>query len=157
MNVEGTWAPQWQHLVDVFAANFNDGEQCAGLAIYHRGELAVHLWSGEYTNRLEGIAQEPWRETTLVNIFSAGKGLVALCILQLVAQGKLSLDTPISAYWPEFAQGDKAGISVRDVLCHRSGLSAFHQHLADDQIFDWPAMTAAVASANAYHPESVTY
>lgn len=146
MNIAGMWAPQWQPVVDAFAANFNAGEQGAGLALYHRGEMVVNIWAGERSNRLAGIANQPWAENTIVNIFSAGKGLVALCVLQLVAHAKLDLDKPIAHYWPEFAQGDKAAITTRDVLLHRSGLSAFHQHIADDQIFNWSAMTAAVAS-----------
>jgi CubicO group peptidase (beta-lactamase class C family) len=146
MNIQGMWAPQWQPVVDAFAANFNEGEQGAGVALYHGGELVVNIWAGERGNRLAGVANEQWAENTIVNIFSAGKGLVALCVLQLVAQGKLNLDSPIAAYWPEFAQGDKTGITVRDVLSHRSGLSAFHQHIPDDQIFNWEAMTASAAN-----------
>lgn len=145
-HVKGSWSPAWQPVVDAFAANFNDGEQGAGVALYHRGQQVVNIWAGERSNRLENIANQEWAENTIVNIFSAGKGLVALCVLQLVAQGKLDLDSPVAHYWPEFAQGDKAQITVRDVLSHRSGLSAFHQHIADDQIFNWDAMTAAVAS-----------
>ncbi len=146
MNINGTWSPQWQPVVDAFAANFTEGEQGAGVALYHAGECVVNIWAGERNNRLASIVNQPWDENTIVNIFSAGKGLVALCVLQLVAQRKLSLDSPIAHYWPEFTQGDKAQITVRDVLSHRSGLSAFHQHIADDQIFNWDAMTAAAAS-----------
>ena len=145
--VEGFCNSRWAGVADQFAELFTAyGEQGAGLALYHRSELVVNIWAGERSNRLARIANEPWADNTIVNIFSAGKGLVALCVLQLVAQGKLSVDSPIAHYWPEFAQGDKANIRVRDVLSHRSGLSAFHQHIADDQIFDWEAMTTAAAS-----------
>lgn len=146
MIIEGVWSPKWQPVVDAFVANFAEGEQGAGVALYYRGELVVNIWAGERSNRLASIANEPWEESTIVNIFSAGKGLVALCVLQLFAQSKLSLDLPMAHYWPEFAQGDKTKITVRDVLSHRSGLSAFHQHIADDQIFNWAAMTASAAS-----------
>ncbi|HOY22365.1 MAG TPA: serine hydrolase domain-containing protein [Cellvibrio sp.] len=145
--VKGFFNPRWAGVADQFAELFSTcGEQGAGVALYHCGELVVNIWAGERGNRLAGIANQPWNESTIVNIFSAGKGLVALCVLQLVAQGKLELDSPIAAFWPEFAQGDKAKITVRDVLSHRSGLSAFHQHIADDQIFNWDAMTAAAAN-----------
>jgi CubicO group peptidase (beta-lactamase class C family) len=66
--------------------------------------------------------------------------------LQLVAQGKLELDKPVADYWPEFAQAGKPQIPVRQLLCHRSGLSAFHQHIPNEQIFDWQAMTTAAAA-----------
>ena len=150
LDIKGKWAPQWQPVVDAFEANFSEGEQGAGVALYHRGELVVNIWAGERSNRLAGISGQPWQENTIVNIFSAGKGLVALCVLQLVAQGKLNLKSPIADYWPEFAQGDKAKITVRDVLCHRAGLSAFHQHIADDQIFNWSKMTAAIATEHSW-------
>jgi len=144
LTIKGNWAPRWQPVVDAFSANFNDGEQGAGVALYYRGEMVVNIWAGERSNRLAEISTQPWNENTLVNIFSAGKGLVAVCVLQLVAQGKLKLDSSIADYWPEFAQGNKASITVRDVLCHRAGLSAFNQHIADDAIFNWDAMTKAV-------------
>ena len=142
--INGNCAPQWQPVLDAFAANFREGEQGAGVALYYRGELVVNIWAGEKSNRLAGISNQPWVENTIVNIFSAGKGLVALCVLQLVAQGKINLNSPVADYWPEFAQGDKAEITVRDVLCHRAGLSAFNQHISDDRIFNWNAMTASV-------------
>lgn len=152
IQVQGNWAPQWQPVVDAFAANFGAGdqrglgEQGAGVALYHKGELVLHAWAGDRNNRLAGISNEPWQSDTLVNVFSSGKGLVATCVLQLVAQGSLELDAPIAHYWPEFAWDGKEDITVRQILCHRSGLSAFNQRIADDQIFDWAAMTAAAAS-----------
>lgn len=146
MNINGTWAPHWQPVVEAFAANFNEGEQGAGVALFQAGECVVNIWAGERSNRLAGIVNQPWNDHTLVNIFSAGKGLVALCVLQLVAQGKLNLDTSVARYWPEFAQGGKEVITVRDLLSHRGGMSAFHQHIADNHIFDWNTMTATAAS-----------
>lgn len=146
MQIQGQWLDPWQPLVDAFAANFTQGEEGAGLALVHRGELVVNIWAGQRSNKLAGINAEAWTDETLVNIFSAGKGLVAICILQLVAQGKLALDAPIADYWPEFAQAGKATITLRQLLSHRSGLSAFHQHIANEQIFDWPQMIQAAES-----------
>ena len=145
--VKGFWAPQWAPVVTAFAENFAAaGEQGAALALHHRGQMALNIWAGDYSNRLAHIENEPWSEQTCVNIFSASKGLVALCALRLVAQGRLDLDRPVADYWPEFAQAGKASIRVRDVLCHRSGLSAFHQHIGEASIFDWATMTQAVAT-----------
>lgn len=146
MQINGQWSPRWQPLVDAFAANFSQGEEGAGVALYHRGELVVNLWAGVRSNKLAGIEREPWCEDTLVNVFSSGKGLVALCVLQLVAEGKLVLEQPVVELWPEFAQAGKGDITLRQLLCHRSGLSAFHAHIANGQIFDWDAISSAVAA-----------
>lgn len=146
MQIQGQWSESWQPVVDAFAANFSQGEEGAGLALVHRGEVVVNIWAGQRSNKLAGISAQPWAEDTLVNIFSAGKGLVALCVLQLVAQGKLALDAPIADYWPEFSQAGKEAITLRQILSHRSGLSAFHQHIANEHIFDWEQMAQAIAA-----------
>ena len=142
MNIQGHWAPEWQPLVNAFAANFMQGEEGAGVALYHRGSLVVNVWAGQSNNRLATLTNELWTEDTLVNVFSSGKGLVALCILQLVSQGKLELDASIARYWPEFLQ---TSITLRQVLCHRSGLSAFHPVVSGEQIFDWTQITQIIA------------
>ncbi|MES2674164.1 MAG: serine hydrolase domain-containing protein [Pseudomonadota bacterium] len=167
--IKGFWSERWAPVVEVFAANFaSSGEQGAGLALFHRGELVVNAWGGYYNNRLAQLTNEPWSEQTCVNIFSAGKGLVALCVLRLVAEGRLDLDKPVALYWPEFcgrkfcgrefagkdvageqyadAMANKAEITVRQVLCHRSGLSAFHPQMRHEDIFNWDAMTQATAA-----------
>jgi CubicO group peptidase (beta-lactamase class C family) len=146
MTVNGQWAPQWQPLIDAFAANFAHGEEGAGISLVHRGELVVNAWAGQRSNKLAGLERVEWSEDTLVNIFSAGKGLVSLCVLQLLADGKLHLDEPVAAIWPEFAQAGKEAITLRQLLCHRAGLSAFHQHIGNEQIFDWAAITQAAAA-----------
>lgn len=152
MRINGQWLPQWQPLIDTFAANFSQGDEGAGLALVHRGELVVNIWAGQRSNKLVGIERVDWSEDTLVNIFSAGKGLVALCVLQLVAEGKLKLDEPVASIWPDFRhvykeeQSDKSLITLRQLLCHRAGLSAFHQHIPNEQIFNWELMTQAAAA-----------
>lgn len=146
IQINGQWLPQWQALADAFAANFSQGEEGAGLALVHRGELVVNVWAGQRSNKLAGLERVDWSEDTLVNIFSAGKGLVALCVLQLVAEGKLQLDEPVASIWPEFADADKGAITLRQLLCHRAGLSAFHQHIPNEQIFNWDLMTQAAAA-----------
>ena len=146
MTINGQWLPQWQPLTDAFAANFAQGEEGAGLALMHRGELVVNVWAGQRSNKLANLTQVDWSDDTLVNIFSAGKGLVALCVLRLVADGKLQLDEPVATLWPEFAQAGKGAITVRQLLCHRAGISAFHQHIANEQIFDWSLITQMAAA-----------
>ena len=52
-------------------------------------------------------------------IFSCTKGLVAILIGELVRKGRLDLDAPASAYWPEFAARGKDSIPVRWLLSHQ--------------------------------------
>lgn len=147
VSVQGQWEHGWEPLLEAFAANFAEtGEQGAALCIYRAGESVVNIWAGVRDNAGAGVVAAPWQEDTCVNIFSAGKGLVAVCVLQLVAQGKLELDKPVATYWPEFAQAGKEVITVRQIMCHRSGLSAFHKLLGQADIFDWNGIIQQIAA-----------
>ncbi len=62
---------------------------------------------------------------------SVSKSFTAICIMQLVEQGKIKLDAPLSAYLPDAPDGDR--ISVLQLLNHTSGLGE-HQNLTDYRI-----------------------
>lgn len=62
---------------------------------------------------------------TLYDLASLTKPLATTSlILELVEQQRLSLDTPVSAYLPEWRGDDRAAVTVRDLLEHACGLSA---------------------------------
>lgn len=58
---------------------------------------------------------------TPIAVASAAKWFTSALLLVLVDDGKLSLDEPISRRLPEFT-GDKASITLRELLNHTSGL-----------------------------------
>jgi CubicO group peptidase (beta-lactamase class C family) len=67
------------------------------------------------------------RRDTVFRCGSISKLFNAVAIMQLVEQGKLDLDAPISRYGPEFSlvvpfEGAPP-VTLRQVLCHRSGLT----------------------------------
>jgi uncharacterized protein YbbC (DUF1343 family) len=43
-------------------------------------------------------------------------------VMQLVEAGRLELDRPVAAYWPEFGAGGKDAITARQLLTHMAGL-----------------------------------
>ncbi len=43
-------------------------------------------------------------------------------LLQLVENGKVSLDDPVAKYWPEFKENGKAEVTLQHLLTHYSGL-----------------------------------
>jgi CubicO group peptidase (beta-lactamase class C family) len=77
---------------------------------------------------------------------SVGKGVAATCVHVLVDRGLVDLDAPVARYWPEFAANGKAGLLVRWVLDHRAGLPYLTDDLWPGAIYDWQAMTAALAA-----------
>ena len=81
-------------------------------------------------------------------IFSTSKPYVALLVHRLAERGLLSLDEPVAAYWPEFAQRDKGGITVRHVLQHRAGLPVARSVAGDAlAMTDWRRSVRALERA----------
>jgi len=65
----------------------------------------------------------PMRVDTIFDIASLTKVIATTpAVMQLVEEGKLRLEDPVSKYWPEFKTGGKEAITVQDLLTHYSGL-----------------------------------
>jgi len=69
---------------------------------------------------------------TKYRIGSISKMFTAVMIFQLIDEGKLSLDTKLSKYFPQMPEGDK--ISIANLLSHTSGLMDYVNDVADK---DW--------------------
>ena len=125
--ISGFVVPGFEAVKDVFIKNFEDhNELGAACCIYHRGKKVVDLWGG-IRNESTG---EPWKEDTMVIVFSTTKGLAGLAMALAHSQGLFDYDDRISKYWPEFAQKGKEKITIRQLLAHQAGLFAFDE-LAD--------------------------
>ncbi|MFD3945988.1 serine hydrolase domain-containing protein [Streptomyces sp. NPDC058579] len=70
-----------------------------------------------------------------VRIGSNTKTFVAVVVLQLVAEGKIGLETMVDTYLPNLIRGDGIDgrhIKVRQLLQHTSGLPNYSNYLGDD-------------------------
>ncbi|MEU7788421.1 serine hydrolase [Amycolatopsis sp. NPDC049159] len=68
--------------------------------------------------------QVPMKNDTIFDMASISKLFTSIAVLQLVERGQLTIDTPVSRFFPEFATGDKAAITVKMLLTHVSGFDA---------------------------------
>ncbi|MET8465308.1 serine hydrolase domain-containing protein [Micromonospora zamorensis] len=117
-------------------------ETGASLVIWYDGQPVVDLIGG--TRTAAGSDGEPWRPDTLVNVYSVGKPVAALCLLMLVDRGQVDLDAPVDRYWPEF----RTPATVRQVLSHTAGLPAFPVPRPATAIADWTLLTSDLAAAD---------
>ncbi|MFB9248386.1 serine hydrolase domain-containing protein [Sphaerisporangium melleum] len=128
-------------VADVFARNFTDfGELGAAVTVYAGGRPVVDLWGGVADPR----TGRPWERDTVVPVFSCTKGIVSICVHLLAQQGRLDLDAPVAAHWPEFARGGKDAITPRMVLTHRAGLPVLDRTLTFAEITEWTPVIRAV-------------
>ena len=73
----------------------------------------------------------------LFRIASHSKTFTATVIMQLVEQGVLRLDDPVSSYLSWLADGPLASVSLRELLSHSSGL------IRDGRTADWWQLSTA--------------
>jgi CubicO group peptidase (beta-lactamase class C family) len=116
------------------------------LVVYIDGKPVVDVWTGW----LDRAGQVPWTANTAAMVFSATKGVAATVVHRLVDRGLLDYDTPVAEYWPEFGANGKSGITVRDVLRHRSGLSHL-KGVTKDDLLDHLLMEERLAAAPVDH------
>jgi len=68
-------------------------------------------------------SREPMTVDTIFDLASLTKCIAtATSVMQLIEQGQVRLNSPVSTYLPEFAQNGKESITVRELLTHYSGL-----------------------------------
>lgn len=130
-------------LVDVFRRNMTSGQEIgAAVVVYRDGRKIADLWGG-YRN---GITKEPWQEDTLVNVFSTTKGVAALSVALAASRGLISYDAKVADYWPEFAQGGKDAITVRQLLSHQGGLAVIRPTLTLNELADPATLSEKLAA-----------
>ncbi|HUG63360.1 MAG TPA: serine hydrolase domain-containing protein [Methylomirabilota bacterium] len=131
--------PAFAAVADAFRENFaRRGEIGAALCVRHRGRTAVDLWGG-CRDRATGA---PWREDTVVPVFSTGKGMVAATAAVAVSRGWMDYDDPVAAHWPRFGDHGKAAVTVRHLLDHSAGLVLFGRRIGRGELADRAAMIA---------------
>jgi CubicO group peptidase (beta-lactamase class C family) len=145
--VEGAVAPGFEAVREAFWDNVSfRGDTGASCAVYVRGELVVDLWTST-------AEEQPWTPDMRTCVFSASKGVTTVCVLMAAERGLLSLDAPVTAYWPEFGASGKGRTTLRQLLAHRAGLVAPEIDLTVDDLRLWaPAADVLAAQAPAWAP-----
>ena len=143
MDIHGRCDQRFRPLSDQLRVNFERHRELgAGVAVTIDGEPVVDIWAGW----ADAAQTRPWQPDTLVDVFSVGKPMAVLCLLQLMEQGLIELDAPVARYWPEFAAAGKERVSVRMLLGHRAGLPAIRRELPPGAMYDWELMCAELAA-----------
>ncbi|WP_218021277.1 serine hydrolase domain-containing protein [Nocardia crassostreae] len=141
--VEGFVERGFEGLRDGFVRAHDDDEGAAQLCVYRGGRVVVDLWMGQ-----DPVSGKTWDAESLTVLMSVSKGMTATCVHILADRGLLDLDAPVRDYWPEFAAGGKAEMTVADVLSHRGGLSSFDAEsgIGARELTDWSKCISALES-----------
>lgn len=143
VDIKGSCSEEFSALTDAFFANFADGlEIGASLCMSQDGETIVDVWGGS----ADAEGQCLWEEDTIANIWSATKIPTIVTTLLCIDRGLLDLDTPVAAYWPEFAQQGKGKITVRQAMTHRARVPGFRVPAEVESIADWDKCVGKIAA-----------
>ena len=142
--MDGLVADGWSGVAEAFRESLagDDGAGSA-LCVYVDGQPVVDVWDGD------AAADRPWQRNTTACVFSATKGISALCVHLLVQRGLLDLDAPVARYWPEFAGGGKQELKVRWILTHQAGLMLLDPSFTLDDVI---AVQPVLRAVEAQHP-----
>ena len=110
--------PEAQALSYVTACGADKGTPGIAVAVSSKGRLVVSAGVGfaDLANLV------PANGSTVFNIGSISKVHTAVAVMQLVEQGKVSLDDPIQKYVPAFPEKPEGAIRIRHLLTHTSGV-----------------------------------
>jgi CubicO group peptidase (beta-lactamase class C family) len=111
------------------------------MIVAKNGNIVFEAYHG--TTHIPG--NEKINEQTALHIASVTKTFTATAVLKLSEQGKLNLDDDITKYFPNF---NYSGISIRNLLSHRSGLPNYlyfmeklgwdkSKYLNNQDVYDW--------------------
>ena len=105
-------------LTALLMADIPSGAPGGALGIVRDGEIIYENYGGlaDLDN------QRPIGPDTRFNIASTAKQFTALCILQLAAGAKLSLEDDIRQYLPEWVNSRADTLTIRHLLTHTSGV-----------------------------------
>ncbi|GAA5020293.1 serine hydrolase domain-containing protein [Terrabacter aeriphilus] len=85
-------------------------------------------WALRYADATTELPRDAWvpmRTDTIFDLASMSKLFTSIAVVQLVEEGRVSLESPVATYLPEFAAGGKEAVTVRQLLTHTSGFTSW--------------------------------
>ena len=147
VHLDGRIHPDFQAVERALRDKLSKYPGGAAVCVYHRGEKVVDLWGG-----LKDDQGTRWQQDTMAPSFSTTKGVAATLLHIYADRGLIDYDARVADYWPEFARAGKESITVRQVLCHQSGLYHIRQMIDHvDRMLDWEHMIEAIENTEPAH------
>lgn len=161
--ITGVCPPRLAAVRDRFAAHFDQGlEIGARFTACVDGEVVLDLMGGSAD--LAGTI--PFGPETLATVFSTTKAVSAIMIARLVDRGLATYDTPVSDFWPEFAQAGKGAVTLGQMISHQAGLPGLAISPPPEDWLDPPMLAGRLAAqapmwplgtGSGYHPSTMSY
>jgi len=131
--ISGNCQEKYIPLKKIFESFFLQNKQeGASFSVYQNGKELINLYGG-YKN----LERDNWEEDTIVNVFSATKGIYELLICKLFEIEKIDITKPVSYYWEKFKESSKRKITIENILSHESGIYRLKKKIDNKDLLDW--------------------
>jgi CubicO group peptidase (beta-lactamase class C family) len=145
--ISGFCEEKYNPVKKIFESYFLKQEEIgASFAIYKEGKPLIDLWGG-----FKKKGNKNWEEDTIVNVFSATKGIYEIIVSILIDQHILDFEKPVSYYWDAFKISNKREIKLKHILSHQSGLYRFKEKITQQDLLDWNKIVAILENQNPDH------
>jgi serine-type D-Ala-D-Ala carboxypeptidase len=120
-----------EHIDQVLSSAIAEKVMPGAVALVARGGTVVkHEAYGQSVRYLDGKfteMQQPidMQQDTIFDLASISKIFTSTAIMILFEKGHFQLDDPVAKYIPEFAAGGKQDVTIRQLLTHTSGFTAW--------------------------------
>jgi CubicO group peptidase (beta-lactamase class C family) len=146
--INGYCEEKYNPIKKIFESYFLKQEEIgASFAIYKEGKPLIDLHGG-----FKDKNNKNWEENTIVNVFSATKGIYEIIVSILIDQNILDLEKPVSYYWEAFKQSNKREIKLKHILSHQSGLYRFKEKITQEDLLDWNKIITILENQEPDHP-----
>jgi CubicO group peptidase (beta-lactamase class C family) len=152
LSIGGHVEPGFAAVEEAFSQNFEAGHETgASFCLHVDGRKVVDLYGGSFEREAPGGAGgRPYDQDALQLVFSSTKGATAACANLLEQRGELDVASPVSRYWPEFAQFGKEEIPVLFLLTHQAGLPAVDARLSPAEVQAWEPVIATLEAQSPF-------
>uniref|UniRef100_A0A060T7A1 ARAD1B21934p n=1 Tax=Blastobotrys adeninivorans TaxID=409370 RepID=A0A060T7A1_BLAAD len=136
--VHGTCDPAFAAVRDAFEQHVASGNEVgASICVTIGDKTVINLWGGY----ADAAKTKPWKEDTIVPVWSTTKTWMAMAVLLLADRGQVDLYAPVTKYWPEFGGDGRDEVQVRHFLSHSAGLPSWDPPLKTPEMFDFALAT----------------
>ncbi|HSP40768.1 MAG TPA: serine hydrolase [Gillisia sp.] len=108
-----------KQLDPIFEKEYADNEPGATVLVSQNGKILYRKAFGKANLELD----VPMKPENVFELGSITKQFTAVAILQLMEEGKLSLEDPLSKYIPDYPRGNE--IKIHHLLNHTSGIKSY--------------------------------
>ena len=119
-----------QRIDEVFSAVYNNPAEPGAAVLIMQGSDTLYSRCFGVADR---VTKAPVTFATNFCIASVSKQFSAVALLQLAEEGKLSLNDPLSKFFPEFQAPFFSDITLHHIMSHTSGIPDARPH--DDRNF----------------------